>query len=206
MKAVMFIGTFLSPRILFGAVGLLCLGSAFGDEPKGQPATEQPATGQAATDNSPAVDRKEPPIPRYPLAAARERAKLMHDIYTATLEVIHDRYFHGPRAMVPARAMEDVFSEMKRQSHTEARWISVNLKAMSIDHEPKTAFEKRAAKEIAGGKSEYELVEDGTYRRAGAIPLHGGCISCHEGFFPSNSTTPKFAGLIISIPLTNPRQ
>ena len=54
------------------------------------------------------VARKD--VLRVPVAVARDRAKLMHEIYSATLEVMHDRYFHADRAVVPARAMEDVFS------------------------------------------------------------------------------------------------
>ena len=137
------------------------------------------------------------------VVAARERAKVMHDLYAATLDVMHERYFHGDRAMVPARALEDVFAEIKRQSRTEARWISVNLKPMSVSHEPKTAFEKQAAEEISAGKDAFEIIEKDVYRRAGAIPLAGECVSCHEGFFKDFTKTPKFAGLIISIPLDN---
>jgi len=135
------------------------------------------------------------------VAVARDRAKLMHDIYAATLDVMHERYFHGARAIVPARAMEDVFAEIERQSKVEARWIAVNMKAMSINHEPKSEFEKRAAKEISAGKTELEVVEGGFYRRAGAIPLANNCISCHDGFFKEPSKTPRFAGLVISIPV-----
>ena len=97
--------------------------------------------------------------------------------------------------------MEDIFAEIKRQSKAEARWISVNMKPMSISHEPKTEFEKRAAKEIASGKAEVDIVEDGYYRRVGAIPLGDGCISCHGGLFQQPSKSPKFAGLIISVPV-----
>ena len=74
------------------------------------------------------------------IAAARERAKVMHDVYAATLEVLHHRYFHRDRAIIPARAMQDIFDEMERQSKTEARWISASLKPMSVDHEPTSDF------------------------------------------------------------------
>jgi hypothetical protein len=143
----------------------------------------------------------ESPAANESLAKAREQAQTMHSLYAATLEIMHDRYFHGDRAVVPARALEDVFDEIKRQSKVEASWISVNTKPMSVDHEPKSPFEKQAAKELAAGKEEFELVEDGVYQRAGAIPLHGGCISCHSGFFAQAPTTPRFAGLIIRVPL-----
>lgn len=138
---------------------------------------------------------------RVPLEVARDRAKVMHDIYEVTLDVMHHRYFHRDTAVVPARALEDVFSEIKRQSHVEARWISVNLKAMSIDHEPISDFEKKAAKEISDGKLELDVVEDGYYRRAGAIPLSAGCVSCHAGLFREATRTPKYAALIISVPV-----
>ncbi|MFO1007995.1 MAG: DUF3365 domain-containing protein, partial [Planctomycetaceae bacterium] len=141
---------------------------------------------------------------RVPVEVARDRAKLMHDIYTATLDVMHHRYFHREKSVVPARAMEDVFDEMKLNSKSEARWIAVNLRAMSIDHEPETEFEKHAVREIVAGKSDVETIEGGYFRRATVIPLHDGCISCHEGTFRQPTKTPKFAGLVISIPVTTP--
>lgn len=137
----------------------------------------------------------------FPLEVARDRAKVMHDVYEATLEVMHHRYFHGNRATVPARAMQDIFSTIERQSKVKARWISVNMKPMSIDHEPETKFEKAAAKAIAKGKSHVDVVENGYYRRAGAIPLSLGCVGCHGGLSSGASTTPKFAGLVISVPV-----
>lgn len=141
------------------------------------------------------------PSDRVSVAAARERAKLMHDIYDATLDVMHRHYFRREHSVLPARAMEDVFAEMTRQSSVQARWISVNTKAMSIHHEPETDFEKQAAKEIAAGKADFELIEDAYYQRVGRISLGGGCVSCHTNQFSSPSTTPKFAGLVIRIPV-----
>ena len=135
------------------------------------------------------------------LEVARERAQLMHELYGATLDVMHHRYFHGERAIVPARAMEDIFDRIKSRSQAEARWISVNMKPMSISHKPKTEFEKRAAEEISRGSDYAEIVEDGFYRRAGAIPLRGECVSCHGGFFRETTRAAKFAGLVISIPV-----
>jgi hypothetical protein len=138
---------------------------------------------------------------RIPVDEARLQARLMHKMYAATLETMHHHYFHGARAIVPARAMEDVFAEMARESNIEARWIAVNTKAMSVGHEPASAFEKQAAKELAEGKEAVEQVEEGYYRRAGAIPLAADCVSCHTGFFNTPPKTPRFAGLVISIPV-----
>lgn len=142
----------------------------------------------------------EPPVT---VAVARDRAKLMHNVYATTLEVMHDRYFHDDRAIVPARALEDVFAEIDRQSKIKARWISVNTKPMSVHHEPKSDFEKKAATELAAGKSDFEQIEKGVYQRAAAIPLSGGCVSCHTGFFASPPKSPRFAGLVISIPVAD---
>jgi len=138
---------------------------------------------------------------RVTVAEARERAKLMHNIYAATLDVVHHHFFRRDRSILPARAMEDVFAEMERKSNVKAAWISVNTKAMSVHHEPKTEFEKQAAKAIAAGKGEFEVVENGYYNRAGAIPLGAGCVNCHTGFMTKTPQTQRFAGLAISVPV-----
>lgn len=183
----------IKPGMLFGAAGVLLVTVAlYADPPGGDTA---PPTGSKSSASR--IDAKD----RVSVVVARDRAKLMYDIYTATLDVMHHRYFRGERTTVPARALEEVFAEIKRNSKAEARWISVNMAAMSIDHEPASDFEKKAAKEIAAGATELEVIENGYYRRAGAIPLTSGCVSCHGGFFREPSKSPKFAGLIISVPV-----
>ena len=160
-----------------------------------------------AADSSPATPAgddsatQQVETPRVSAQTARDRAQLLHDMYSATLDTMHHRYFHDDRAVVPARAMQDVFEELQRQHHIQARWISASFSPMSIDHEPKTAFEKQAARKLAKGEIVVETLEDGFYRRAGSIALTSGCVSCHNGLFASTSPTPKFAGLVISIPV-----
>ena len=139
---------------------------------------------------------------RVSVTSAREQARLAHQIYAATLDAMHHHFFRNDRSVLPARAMEDVFSDIAKQSGVNARWISVNTKPMSIHHEPKSEFEKKAAAEIAAGKEHYEFVEDGFYRRAGAIPLGAGCVGCHNGFFSAPPKSPRFAALVISVPVT----
>ena len=141
--------------------------------------------------------------PRAPLslAEARKRAELAHNFYSATLDAMHRSYFTSATAPVPARVMERMFKDVEREENLKARWIAVNARAMSIDHEPDTDFEKEAAREIAAGKRSYERVENGVYQRAGAISLmNHGCLTCHHGFGKKN-TKDRFAGLIISIPV-----
>ena len=149
----------------------------------------------------PAATDADPKIAPASVAVARDRAQLLHEVYTSTLEVMHARYFHGERATVPARALEDVFADMDRKSQVQARWIAVNTKAMSLNHEPKNEFEKRAAAELAKGQEEFVQIENGVYRRAAPIALHADCVSCHTAFFTQPPKTPRFAGLIISMPV-----
>jgi hypothetical protein len=136
---------------------------------------------------------------------AREQAKLMHAIYASTLEVMHHHYFRRDRAVLPARALEDVFADLERQTKVKAKWISVNAKTMNIDHEPTSDFEKNAARAIKAGKGEYEMVDGGYYYRAGAIPLTNDCVSCHTGFFAKGPQTQRFAGLVIGVPIAAKR-
>jgi hypothetical protein len=135
------------------------------------------------------------------VARARENAKLMHNVYASTLDVMHHHFFRNNKAVLPARALEDVFADVEAQSKVKAKWIAVNTKAMSINHEPKSDFEKKAAAAIGAGKSEFEAVEDGYYRRAAAIPLGSGCVTCHTGLFAGTPKTQRFAGLVISVPV-----
>lgn len=163
--------------------------------------TERTTESGQAEESEQAAVGEEPSPELLAIAAARHRAELMHSIYAETLHVMHERYFHGSRAIVPARAMEDIFKAMKRQSGVEARWMSVNVRAMSIHHEPKTEFELTAAKGIAAGQPAVEAIADGYYRRAGAIEMTAGCVACHDGFGKPPTNVPKFAALVISIPV-----
>lgn len=151
----------------------------------------------------PAVPGAKAPIadPSPAVASARERAAAMHAVYAATLEAMHDHYFHGERAIVPARALEDVFADIAREQKIEARWISVNTKPMSISHEPKSDFELQAAAALAKGAKDFERVDPDVYQRAGAIRLSESCIACHTGFFAAPPKTPRVAGLVIRVPL-----
>lgn len=172
---------------VLAAAGVLGFTLTLSADPPREPAKGSPA--KPADDN------------RVSVAEARGRAKLMHDIYSATLDSMHHHFFRRDRAVLPARAMEDVFSAIDKKSGITARWIAVNTPAMSINHEPETAFEKKAAEVLAAGKGEYEQAGKGTYLRAGSIPLGAGCVGCHTKFGTVNDNKPRFAGLVISIPV-----
>jgi len=135
------------------------------------------------------------------VAEARERAKLMHEIHFATLEALHQHYFQRERAVLPARAMDDVFAAINKQTKIKTRWIAVNTPAMSIDHKPETKFEQDAAAELALGKPAFDRVEKGYYHRVGVIPLGPGCVTCHTRLGAPATKLPRVAGLVISIPV-----
>lgn len=139
--------------------------------------------------------------PRVTIATAKDRAKLLHEVYSATLDSMHHHFFRRDRAVLPARAMDDIFEEVDKTTKIQTRWIAVNTPAMSLNHEPESAFEKKAAAELSAGKTEWETVEKGYYRRATPIPLGAGCVGCHTKFGATNDKTARFAGLVVSIPL-----
>ena len=153
---------------------------------------------------SEAPTAKDPPR-QQPLsvAEARGRAKLLHDTYEATLHIAHREYFHeGERITLPARALEDVFALIDEETKGKTRWISVNAQAMSINHKPKTKFEKQAAKELSSGKDSFEAIEGGVYHRAGSIRLFASCLGCHEpGVLPNQRRANRKAALVISLPV-----
>ena len=161
-------------------------------KPVPKPPVKTPAAARRRSKAEPA---------RVSLEKAREQAALMHELYEATLETVHQRYFHGDRATVPARAMQDIFETMNRRHGYEGKWISVSFPPMSIDHEPETSFEKEAALRILKDEPFHETVEDGFYRRAGSISLNGGCVTCHQGSLKPPGPGNKYAGLILSIPV-----
>jgi len=138
---------------------------------------------------------------RVPVAVARDRAELMHELFADTLDVVHHRYFRREGAVLPARAMEDVFTRLEKRSNVKARWIAVNTPAMSVNHEPETAFEKKAAEELEAGKAAYSRVEKGYYLEARPIPLGAGCVGCHTKLSPITDKKPRLAGLVIAIPV-----
>ncbi len=146
-------------------------------------------------------EKSDKDIPRVSVEVARDRAMLLHEVYLSTLDVIHHRYFHAEKTVIPARAMEDIFKDMQKARHIQARWIAVNLKPMGVDHEPKSDFEKHSVQKIKRGQRTVEAVDGGYYRRTVAIPLTGKCVACHDAFRESESPSSKFAGLVINVPV-----
>lgn len=141
-------------------------------------------------------------VPELTVDEARRQAKLLHSTYEATLHTVHREYFReSGRTPIPARVLEDVFYWVDEETHGETRWIAVNTDAMSIDHNPKTDFEKEAAKVLATGEEEFEQIDNGMYRRAGAVTLFASCLKCHESSLTQLRSKRRVAGLVINIPV-----
>ena len=141
--------------------------------------------------------------PRVSLEVAREKAALLHKVYASTLDIVHRHFFRNDRAILPARAVEDIFEDVERETKIKSRWIAVNTKAMSVNHEPESEFEDFVAKELSNGKELVEKVEDGYFRSAMPVPLGAKCVGCHTGVFSAPPKSARMAGLIISIPIQN---
>ena len=73
---------------------------------------------------------------------------------------------------------------------------------MSIQHEPKTEFDRKAVAALSAGKESFEVVENGVYQRVGVIPLGSSCVGCHDRHFGSPVRAKRVAGLVIAIPMT----
>jgi len=173
-------------RVFVVLLGAACLPAAFHAEV--QPAAETAKAEPAKPEVNP---------------EARVRAQLLHEMIHGALQVMHRDYF-DPNAKdpIPSAALEDVFVEMKHGWDVEIRWLAVNAKAMNIDHEAKSAFEKAAVKSIAGGDESHEAVADERYFYAGAINLGNSCLKCHVP--DRQSLENRKAAVVISMPLAIP--
>lgn len=129
---------------------------------------------------------------------ARDRARILHETIHGALQVVHRDFFDEDDAhTLPSQSLEDVFLELQRSYGVSIRWISVNAKAMNVDHQPEDEFEKKAALALSQGKHEYEVYNAGEYRHVGPIRMASQCLKCHV---PNRtSTEDRIAGLSITM-------
>ena len=131
---------------------------------------------------------------------ARRQAKILHTAMHSTLQIVHHRYYQEDQSMpLPAATLNDVFAELEREEGIKLRWLAVDGQAMNIAHEPKSTFEFQAAEALKSGKGEFELIDNGVYRRVGTIQLSNVCLKCHVP--DRKSLENRTAGLIIGIPV-----
>ena len=131
---------------------------------------------------------------------ARGRARILHETLHGALQVMHRDFFREDEGLkIPSRSLEDVFHELAETYGVKLRWIAVDLKAMSVDNEPKTDFEKEAVRVLKTGRTEFESASDSEFQFAGRIQLSAICLSCHASRRSSNEE--RAAGLVITVPL-----
>ena len=138
----------------------------------------------------------------YPTTAveARVRARILHETVHGALQVIHRDFFEEEESrVIPSHSLEDVFKELERSQGIKVRWLAVNARAMNVDNEPRTEFEKQAVKALSAGKAEFEQITDKEYQFTGSIRLASQCLKCHLPMRKSNEA--RVAGLVISMPL-----
>lgn len=144
-------------------------------------------------------------VDRNPLTVdeARGRARLLHESFHATLHFVHEEYYRpDQRLTIPATTLDRVFKELEKRRNVKLHWLAVNAQAMNVDHIPEDEFEKASVAALTAGKEEFESVEEGHFRFAGAIQLSSDCLKCH---LPNRtSTKSKLAALVISMPLNEP--
>lgn len=161
-------------------------------------AEEPPRT----SNSSPAVTAGAgtPEIARPTRKEARRQAETLHRALHATLQIVHHRYYREDEGLpIPAAVMKDVFAELEKEQQIKLRWLVVEGQAMNTDHKAKDDFEVAAVKALKSGQQEYDEVQDGVYRRAGAITLSNHCLKCHVP--DRKNTNDRTAGLIIAIPI-----
>jgi hypothetical protein len=146
--------------------------------------------------------RPAPAAEAVTVGEARRTARQLQATYIATLRTIHRHYYESDeKQIIPARALEDVFKEADEGTGRTSRWIAVSTPAMNVDHEPQDEFETRAVEELRSGKEEVEEIENGVYRRAGAIPLAGGCLRCHVSGLTKHVGKQRVAGFVVTVPV-----
>ena len=81
---------------------------------------------------------------RVSVAAARDRAGVMHEVFADTLEVVHRHHFRRDGAVLPPRALEDVSTRLDRRAGVKEEWTAVNTAAMSVTRLSNTATSPQA--------------------------------------------------------------
>ena len=172
------------------AISLASFTIALSDELHRVPAQKSEAVDAIAT----------PTVVRPSLEEARRQAEVLHATMHSTLQLVHHRYYREDEGMpIPAAILKEVFDELEKEQHVKLRWLAVEGQAMNSDHKPQGSFENAAVKALQAGKRNFELAENGVYRRVGSITLTNHCLKCHVP--DRKSTANRTAGLIIAIPI-----
>jgi len=157
------------------------------------------AAAKLRAEDKPAATKPRDAILRTPEQAVLE-ATFLQDAMHAMLQITHHRYYKEDEGLeLPAATMAEVFKDLEEEHQLKLRWLVVEGQAMNSDHLAQDDFERAAVQSLLAGKKVHESLENGYYRRAGAITLSNVCLKCHVP--DRRDTRNRTAGLVISIPV-----
>jgi hypothetical protein len=121
-----------------------------------------------------------------PAAVERTRAtvKLLDDLHKGYVVTITDTYVKAQEKTPAAAVVKKVFAHMEKNNHGTGRLIDATGSPLREGNVAKTEFEKKAVKEIKGGKPYVDEVgtKDGkpVLRAATVVPaVMPACLNCH---------------------------
>ena len=133
-----------------------------------------PGQGTKKSADDPAVER------------TRKQTKMLDDLYKTAIVLITTHYVKGeePAAAVAGKLL---WKEMKAKGHHEVRLLDATGDPIEAANVANDDFEKKAIKEILGGKASVEQViekEGKRYLRTATIVpvVMEKCVSCHPHY------------------------
>ena len=185
----------MKPSPLSRGLLLVLLSIGFGASSWGQDASNPAPPEPSADGHFPARNAE-----RVTVAEARRQAELLHAAMHSTLQLVHHRYYREDEGLpLPAAIIDQVFTKLEAEQNVKLRWLAVEGQAMNTDHEARDEFEKAAVRALKSGKASYDQVQNGVYRRAGAVTLKNDCLKCHVP--DRKSTRDRTAGMTVAIPV-----
>jgi hypothetical protein len=191
MRRIRVVVSALCPAVALG-LGMLALAgekpavSAPSTAPVAPAASTRPAAGAGASSDG--------------VAEARLRSRLLHETIHGALQVMHRDFFRAEQTRhIPSASLEDVFDELESTWGVRIKWLAVNANIMSVDHRPKTEFDRLAVRAIGEGREMVDASDGGVYRYAGKVVLGNTCLKCHVP--DRTSLEDRMAALVITMPL-----
>jgi hypothetical protein len=120
------------------------------------------------------------------LERTREQVKMLDDLYKTAVVGITATYVNQQSDTPAAAVAKKVFEAMHKKGYHTARLIDATGKPKSFDNVAESEFEKKAVKEIKGGKAYFEEIGEvkgkPVLRAATVVPaVMKQCVQCHGG-------------------------
>jgi hypothetical protein len=130
-----------------------------------------------------AAGQKNAPDPAA-VEQARATVKMLDDVHKGYVVLITDTYVKAKEKTPAATVLKKVFQHMEKAGHGSGRLIDATGEPLREANVAKSDFEKKAVKEIKGGKPYFDEVatKDGkpVLRAATVVPaVMDACVNCH---------------------------